>query len=723
MRSSFPSVPGSSMRLRGRDAVSAGLGLLAIAVAIFAVGGALRWAQAVVAMLVALGLCPLVLSRRVFDRPSPLLALIAIGGGLTALSLIPLPGGLVAALNPTGAMLREDGTTLIGVTAWPGLTLDAPGSLRALTYFAVLLGIAAIAQRIAVSERGRYWLVASVGALCGAAAVTVWLHRATEATALYGMYELVHVGPHLLGPLLNLNHLACLMAVGTVIAIGLSAYARQPAWARVVWLAVACTCGSVTVASVSRGGTLALCGGAFVTLATLIAQRLTASASTPGTRRRGSFLTSSLPLAVVGVCAVILVIYSSAGDVGRKFAATSFDEVRHSKSKYAAWKSAAVLVEESPWVGIGRGSFETSFTRVHPASGSVTFSHVENEYLQAVIDWGIPGALALGLLGLWLAVVAIRRWRDGPLAAAAIGALVVVAVQSNVDFGVEMLGIAAPLTVLAATLTYVPLREGQPRTVAVARALRIGLVVVLAGGAALLLSSATIAVDEDHARISERGVTFDEVRAAIERHPLDYYGYARAADMLTRRGDRRAVSVLNHAMRLHPTHPGLHRIAALMLHREGHIDQSTLEYAAALRSSARPDKMIGEIVALFPVALAARAIPTDLPELEIVIRRLDELSRPDIAVAWLSRVIDLKPNHIRACELLYERVLRSRDLLAADAAARKCKDAAPDAQTRLELARLLMLDKRHDDAITLLGDVDRWTGRVDDKMTAWLTLC
>lgn len=711
------------MRMRGREAASISIGLLAIAASILAVGGALRWTQALVAALVALALVPMVLSRRVFDRLSPLLALPGIAAGLTAISLVPLPDALLGAINPTGAALREDGTALLAVSSWPALTLDAPGSLRALAHFVILVGIAVVALRLATSERGRYWIVAAVASLCGATAAIVWLHHVFGAKALYGVYELVHGGPHLLGPLLNLNHLACLMAVGAVSSIGLAAYPRQPAWARVGWLVVAGLCGSVVIASVSRGGTLALAAGGFVTLAMLVAQRLTGSGPEAPRRRRAAFLTSSLPLGVVGVCAVILVIYSSAGDVGRKFAATSFDEVRHSKSKFAAWKSAATLIEESPWVGVGRGAFESTFTRVHPASGSLTFSHVENEYLQAAIDWGIPGALLLGLGALWLAAVALRRWRDGPLAAAAIGALVVVAVQSNVDFGIELLGLAVPITALAATVTYVPLREGQPRTVAIARALRIGLVVLLIGSAAFLMSRATTGVDEDHLNIAQRTVPFDEIQAAVRRHPLDYYGYARAAEILTRRGDRRAVPMLNHAMRLHPTHPGLHRIAAQMLHRGGFIEQAALEYAAALRVSARPDKMIGEIVALFPIEHAARAIPSDLPDLDVVARTLDELQRPQVLVAWLSRVLELRPSHGRACELLYERVLRTGDLAAAELTGRTCKDVAPDVQTRLGLASLLLRQSRYTEVIHLLEDVEQWTGRVDEKTTGWLALC
>jgi hypothetical protein len=66
---------------------------------------------------------------------------------------------------------------------------------------------------------------------------------------------------------------------------------------------------------------------------------------------------------------------------------------------------------------------------VHPASGLATYSHLENEYLQGAVDRGVLGALALGFAAIWLAVIAVKRWRDGPLAAGALGALTVVAIH------------------------------------------------------------------------------------------------------------------------------------------------------------------------------------------------------------------------------------------------------------------------------------------------------
>ena len=56
--------------------MSASVALAAVAVAIFAVGGALPWAQALFAALVAVAVAATFPSRRAFARPAPLVVLL-----------------------------------------------------------------------------------------------------------------------------------------------------------------------------------------------------------------------------------------------------------------------------------------------------------------------------------------------------------------------------------------------------------------------------------------------------------------------------------------------------------------------------------------------------------------------------------------------------------------------------------------------------------------------
>lgn len=694
----------------------------AAVVAVLGVGGALRGVQAIVAILVALALVWRIGSQRGPARISPLIAFLLVAMALCALQLIPLPEGLLLRLAPTAQGLREDGAALLGGSASSTSTFDVPGTLRALAFFTILLGVAAVALRMALTEAGRYRLLAAVAALYGVVALVVGLHYLFGARSLYGLYELRHVNPHLIGPLLNLNHLGCAMAVGCVLSLGLAAYPRQRTWLRVAWLVIAGACGATAVATVSRGATLALGGGVLVTLGLLGAQRLGRPAGDLPRRRR-NIATSSLPIGIVATCAVVLVVYLSATNVGQQLAHTSFDEVTRADTKFGAWRSSLQLVEEMPWLGVGRGAFEAVFTRVHPGSGLVTFSHVENEYLQAILDWGIPGTILLGLAGLWFAVAAIRKWRDGPLAAAALGAIVVVAVQSNVDFGIELLGLAVPLTAVAATLTHGPLREGKGRSLLALRIARGAHVAGLLVAALVLRSAVTTTLDEDHESLRDHEPTMAELRAAADRHPLDYFVYARAAEVTIRRNERRGVELLNHAMRLHPTHPGLHRIAARMLYQRGYIEQAALEYSAALRIGRTRDRLLEEIVALLPRDIAAIAIPVDDRDIDGLVAALGRLGRPDVATAWLGRVLELGTNNAHACDLVYASVIAHEDPRAAELAARRCAQVMPGRAERLALAEVLSRQHGYNDALRLLEDVESWPGRVDNKARAWFLRC
>lgn len=702
--------------MRPRDWIIALSGLAAIAASVLLIGGVLRWTQAIVALLVAVAIGTSALSRRAFGRKPPLVAFLIAAAALTALQLVPLPAGIASVLVPTTEALRSDGAELVGVSPWRAATADASASLGQLIYFLILLGIAVLALRMAASERGRYRILAAVTVLCGLVALIAGVHRLFGMSALYGIYEPTYAEPQLVAPLLNGNSLACLMGVGAMLGIGLAAHRKQPSWLRALWLVHVVACSLVVVVTVSRGGTLALAGGALVTIALLIVQRL---AGTDRAKKRGRYLGNALPIGIIAGCLTVLVIYSSAGKVEAQLSQLSFDELHYSRSKFAAWRSAMTLIEEQPWLGVGRGGFEAAFTHVHEASGLATYSHLENEYLQAVVDWGIPGALVLAAIALWMTVIAVRRWRDGALAAGALGALAVVAAQSNVDFGLEFLGLSAPVVAIAATLTFVPLRETA--RMGLVRAVRGAHVLALVAGAILLLSSITTTLDEDRRELSSRP-TIARARAVIERHPLDYYSYAVAADLAAKAGDARAIRLLNHAMALHPTHPQLHRMAARMLLAEGRQSQAAIEYAAALRTTPDPRPVLDEIATKFTVDLAATALPIDYPEPQILVTELLAKQRGHIARLWLSRVLDLNPRKGRACDLIFK-LAESGDLTAAEIVARRCADRLPDYQARVGLARQLAAKLAYPDVIKLLHDVETWQARRDEKIDAWLLLC
>jgi O-antigen ligase len=706
--------------VRARDRISIAFGGAALLASVLMIGGALRWVQAIVAGLVALALAAQLASRRRFARTSPLVVVLAIAVGLTAVQLIPLPPGLLEALNPHGNELRSDGAALAGTAPWQVISLDPAGTLRALAFLVTLLGVAVFGLRISGSERGRYLVLGGVAVTCGLAAAVTGFHTLLNVGSLYGVYDPVHATPPILGPLLNSNHLGGLMALGAVLAIGLSLHQRQPSQLRVLWVVITIGCSATALASLSRGATLALALGLATTIALLIAGRVRTASDDP--LRHNRPLINEVPIAIVIAFGLALAIYTSAGRVADQLENTSLVELNQPLSKYAAWRSSFDLVEETPWVGIGRGALEPAFTRVHKPSAYVTFSHLENEYIQAVVEWGIPGAIAIGLALVWCIVVAAKRWRDGAIAAAAIGACAAIAFQSSVDFGVELLGVAVPLTLVASTLLGVPMRETHSLRPRATRGL---LVVALGAAAAVLALPITRSIQEDHdALTGTTDAPLADMQQMMERHPLDYFAYGEAAALLLRSGDARAPKFLNHSLRLHPTHPGLHRLAARMLLAGDRRSQAAVEYALALQGTVAPKNQVIEIVTLLPeVDLAAASLPTDAVNIGQILRTLTGLGREDISVRWLQRLVQTSQYNLQLIDLLYDMAMRRRDLAAAELAARRRLAVSHTNKSRLMLARVMFRAESFDQVLKDLADVPRWKGRTDEQTDAWFLIC
>jgi O-antigen ligase len=708
--------------VRMREKITQGLGAAILGIAVLGVGGAPRPVLSVLCLLAAVALGFQITSRRT-SRPSPLLFVTSFAAALTAVQLVPLPPGLAAAIDPIGQQLRVDGAVLLGeVPGWAPLSRDPAGTAYGLAYLLLLVGAALIGLRVAASERGRFLLVGAVVATGSLATLITALHTLTGATSLYGIYRPDFATPTLLGPLLNPNHLGCLFALTAVAAGGLVFHVKQPAALRAAWALGAVLSTAATLLTLSRGASLAMLAGGFVLAATLLGQKVRGRTEDAAPPR---LTINSVAIGVVAVCGLALVVYSSGRGVSEQLRQTSGNEWNEPGSKYMAWRSASHLVAETPWLGIGRGAFESAFTRVHPSSGKITFSHPENEYVQAVVEWGLPGALLLAALVGWMAVAAARRWRLGPVTSAALGACTVVAVQSVVDFGLELPGIAIPTIALLASLVAVPLREFNPARRARYLGSR-GFAVAVIGLAAMLpLADCTRRISDDHRTlVSTRPSTFDLARPMLARHPHDYLAFAYAGDAMGRTRDPRAMAFLNHALRLHPTHPGTHRAAARLLLAARRPHQAALEYATAMRGAAVVAPLLQEVVRALPDAeLAAQAIPIDYPVPEHVVRVLVEAGAAPVALRWLRKVANLRPGAPRVGELLYAAALKADDLELAEHAARLRYRQDANAESLLALGQVLVKRDNLEAAASVLAAAATTPGRIDVVTAAWMLSC
>ncbi|HEY4176127.1 MAG TPA: O-antigen ligase family protein [Kofleriaceae bacterium] len=508
------------------------------------------------------------------------------------------------------------------------------------------------------------------------------------------------------------------MALGSTLSIGLAFYPQQRSGWRATWVLTAATCAAIALLSQSRGAAVGLAIAVIVTGGLLIGQR----AGDVSRRAHRTLSSSSLPLLIVLSVGFGLAVYSSAGGVADQLGRTHLNELDAPTSKFSAWKSAPDVIHESPAVGVGGGALEPVFTHAFPGTAFATYRHVENEYIEAVIEYGLPGAFVLALLFGWTALTAVRKWRDGPLAAAALGGLAGVAFQSSFDFGIRLIGIAVPVTVVACTLQLVPLRGIEHPTRQ--RVIRVALVAVLAVAAILLASRRTTTIYEDHEALETGHPTMAEITEAVRRHPLDYFAYGVAGQELVRASDLRAGEVLNHALRLHPFHPGLHRIVARLLISRGAKTQAALEYATAM-NGAPTYPLLKEILARLPAASdAALAIPLDYHDPATVLRSLNELKRDDVSLEWLKRrVLDHDSDELELVDKLYDIAIERKDDATSLRAAQRRLALSDTTTSKLKIAGVYYASKNYAGVYSVLHGVESWTGALDERGSAWLLVC
>jgi O-antigen ligase len=227
---------------------------------------------------------------------------------------------------------------------------------------------------------------------------------------------------------------------------------------KVLWISFALALMLVSVAlCLSRGGLLALAGGFAVFALVLRSWR--------GWR---------LPLgavAVAGALAVGLGVWCGAEPVQARLT-TVVEGKALEESRLPIWSRVLPAVTQFPVCGTGYGTFaqvEPLYRTTAQEAGFV-FDHAHNDYLEVLIEGGVPGLalslLALGLVfHLGLRAVRLHLGRSaGALALGAVAGLATLAVHSVGDFGAHIPAIALLATVVCAQLCGLGSPGAEPAT-------------------------------------------------------------------------------------------------------------------------------------------------------------------------------------------------------------------------------------------------------------------
>ena len=165
-------------------------------------------------------------------------------------------------------------------------------------------------------------------------------------------------------------------------------------------------CGFISVgvfASFSRGGVLTLLGGCI--FATLIYN------VTRQPKFAGLLL---IPIAVITIMAAFVAGYGN--DIIQKFEKIDSLAGTDSDARLTTWHDTLPAGFENGWFGSGLGSYRSIHRIYRSDPETAIFEYAENQYVQTIVEAGIPGIILLGLaviIGLWYTILLLVRGSSG----------------------------------------------------------------------------------------------------------------------------------------------------------------------------------------------------------------------------------------------------------------------------------------------------------------------
>lgn len=413
----------------------------ALIVLLVGYGGVVTKAKWIASVLLGLAcLVQAVAPLKASDLPRWLKISFSLIGIYVIFTLIPFPAGLVRILSPGQDEILQglsgvEKPSFIHLSMAPYATWGALGAL--LAGFAVFyLNFKWCSERF--YQQAAFGIIFILGAIAAMAALL-------EPRYAGSAYTLSKSTQTFYGFFVNRNHLATFLNVASMIGVGLffqllSSQAHRKgikiAGALVVLIVVVFCC-VVSLRTASRSGVVSLFIGvlAFAVLSTI---------NDPRHIRLKAF---SVALVVLAIGLLTL----GKSTFKRFESVLNPSSLVQTDSRWVTWIAAREMAGSLSYRGAGVGSFETVFPIFKRKVGHRTMTHVENEFLETWVEWGVVGSLILlgaSLLFLKNTFFAPDKSRWDDLYVSAWSSLVVLLFHSAVDFPWHIPSIAFVLILL-----------------------------------------------------------------------------------------------------------------------------------------------------------------------------------------------------------------------------------------------------------------------------------
>lgn len=408
----------------------------------------------------ALGLWAIVRTRALAEpRPRRLaLALLAVALALVV-QVVPLPHNWFSLVTPSADRLL--GQLQLGWAIrpadWHSLSVTPGSTLVTLAIF-LALGLLLVGLMRAVAYMPLRWLILQLTLFGVALAIFGIVQRlifGASDFSVYGFWKPTGMATPF-GPFINRNHFAGWMVLVAPIVVAFAAAdLRSRRHDRSIFTAAAAL---VMIASIllsgSRSGLISL-SIALLALAWL------------GKDQAGARAPRWLPAFLVVGLLVAGIAWVGIDRTAARFeqASSEFGE------RVAAWRDTTTIIRDFAIVGTGFGGYGTAMLVYQTAGRQSIYQQAHNEYLQILAEGGLLVAIP-AVIVIWLLVRNIRHRFSGQddestfwLRAGTVAGLIGIAVQSSLEFSLQMPGNALLCVVLLAVALHRPSSRSHAHSV------------------------------------------------------------------------------------------------------------------------------------------------------------------------------------------------------------------------------------------------------------------
>lgn len=392
--------------LMGSSRPGLALVLLFILLAILTVGGGASRPQVFGQVIVRWTAWLLLIVAILFGTPPniragrPVVLLLAAAVLLSLLQIVPLPPSLWMAL-PGRHLIIQAAAAVGEPQPWRPLSIVPAATINAA--FSLIVPVTTLWLALSLKDDERQQLPGPLLCLMLGSTLVGLIQINTPFNNLFvnqsrGAFS---------GTFANGNHFALQMAIGCALAPAWYLHNSRSVPRSIVGLASVLLFIVAILVSGSRAGLFL--GGVGIALGFLLGVSKMKDAFT----RRPRWVFPVMVVGIVGIVASLVLVSVAAGrvdSINRLFENDPGQELRI----HALPTIWSMLLEYFP-VGSGLGSFDPIF-RIHEPFGLLKptfFNHAHNDFIEVIVDAGLPGLLLLLAALCWWGWASVRAWRAG----------------------------------------------------------------------------------------------------------------------------------------------------------------------------------------------------------------------------------------------------------------------------------------------------------------------